>query len=87
MNANDDNDLNEIKEIQNYWINIVILRGELMSAEVFILINYDNNYGEEEITEEIAKMVKSNEMDLAEIILHPKTSTSETLASLDKYKV
>jgi len=61
--------------------------GELMSAEEFILIDDDNNHGVEEITdEEIINMLKPNEVDLAEeeIILQPKISTSEALASLDK---
>ena len=58
-----------------------------MSAEEFILIDDDNNYGEEEITdEEIVNMLKPDEMNLAEeeIIFQPKISTSEALASLDK---
>ncbi|GES94641.1 hypothetical protein GLOIN_2v1789983 [Rhizophagus clarus] len=58
-----------------------------MSAKEFILIDDDNNYGEEEITdEEIVNIIKSNETDLAEeeINLQPKISTSEALESLDK---
>ncbi|GES77824.1 tigger transposable element-derived protein 6-like [Rhizophagus clarus] len=61
--------------------------GELMSAKEFILIDDDNNYGEEEITdEEIVNIIKSNKTDLVEevINLQPKISTSEALESLDK---
>ncbi|GBC03585.1 hypothetical protein RclHR1_00520037 [Rhizophagus clarus] len=60
---------------------------ELMSAKEFILIDDDNNYGEEEITdEEIVNIIKSNKTDLVEevINLQPKISTSEALESLDK---
>lgn len=84
----DDDDLNEIEEVQKLldrYGNFTF--GELMSAEEFILIDDDNNYGEEEITdEEIVNMLKPDEMNLAEeeIIFQPKISTSEALASLDK---
>src|SRR4051812_17817347 len=84
----DDDNLNEIEEVQqllNQYSNFNF--GDLMSAEEFILIDDDNNYEEKEITdEEIVNMIKSNEMDLVEeeIILQPKMSTSEALASLDK---
>ena|SRR6266498_244633 len=84
----DDDNLNEIEEVQkllDQYCNFAF--GELMSAEEFILIDDNNNYGEEEITdEEIVNMIKSNEMDLAEeeIVLQPKISASEVLASLDK---
>lgn len=84
----DDDNLNEIEEIQkllDQYGNFTF--GELMSAEEFILIDDDDNYGEKEITDEdIVNMVKSNEIDLAEeeTILQPKISTSDVLASLDK---
>ncbi|CAG8768690.1 9214_t:CDS:1, partial [Rhizophagus irregularis] len=60
--------------------------GELMSAKEFILIDDNNNYGEEILDEDIVNMVKSNEMDLIEeeLVLQPKISTSKALASLDK---
>ncbi|GBB97520.1 hypothetical protein RclHR1_00030077 [Rhizophagus clarus] len=88
---NNDINLNETEEIQrlldqyNQYSNFTL--GELMSAEEFILIDDDNNYGEEEITdEEIVNIIKSNETDLTkeEINLQPKISTSETLESLNK---
>jgi hypothetical protein len=83
-----DDDLNEIEEIQkllDQYSNFI--SGELMSAKEFILIDDDDNYGGEEFTdEEIVNMVKPNETDLEEeeLILQPKISTSEALASLDK---
>ncbi|CAB4484846.1 unnamed protein product [Rhizophagus irregularis] len=83
-----DDGLNEIEEIQkllDQYSNFI--SGGLMSAREFILIDDDNNYGGEEITdEEIVNMVKPNETDLEEeeLILQPKISTSEALASLDK---
>ncbi|UZO26389.1 uncharacterized protein OCT59_018617 [Rhizophagus irregularis] len=57
-----------------------------MSAKEFILIDDNNNYGEEILDEDIVNMVKSNEMDLIEeeLVLQPKISTSKALASLDK---
>ncbi len=83
-----DGDLNEIDEIQkllDQYSNFI--SGELMSAKKFILIDNEDNYEGEEFTdEEIVNMVKLNETDLEEeeLILHPKISTSEALASLDK---
>ncbi|GBB96268.1 hypothetical protein RclHR1_02710027 [Rhizophagus clarus] len=83
--------LNETEEVQrlldqyNQYSNFTL--SELMSTEEFILINDDNNYEEEEITdEEIVNIIKSNKTDLAEkeINLQPKISTSEALESLDK---
>ncbi|PKY29839.1 hypothetical protein RhiirB3_446632 [Rhizophagus irregularis] len=84
---NDDDNLNEIKEIQkllDQYSNFTF--GELMSAKEFILIDDNNNYGEEILDEDIVNMVKSNEMDLIEeeLVLQPKISTSKALASLDK---
>src|ERR1700722_13088732 len=59
-----------------------------MSAKEFILIDDDDSYGEEEITdEEIVNMVKSNENEIdleEEFILQQKIPTSEVLESLDK---
>ncbi|GES91877.1 tigger transposable element-derived protein 6-like [Rhizophagus clarus] len=78
---NNDINLNETEEVQrlldqyNQYSNFTL--GELMSAEEFILIDDDNNYGEEEITDkEIVNIIKSNETDLAEekINLQPKIS-------------
>ena len=86
---NNDDNLNEIEETQHLldqYNNFVL--GEFMSAEEFILIDDDNNYGEEEITdEEIVNMVKSNENEIdleEEFILQQKIPTSEVLESLDK---
>ncbi|GES81535.1 tigger transposable element-derived protein 6-like [Rhizophagus clarus] len=88
---NNDINLNETEEVQrlldqyNQYNNFTL--GELMSTEEFILIDDDNNYREEEITdEEIVNIIKSNETDLAEeeINLQPKISISEALESLDK---
>ena len=83
-----DDDLNEIEEIQKLLDQYSkFISDQLMSAEEFILIDGDDNYGEVEITdEEIVNMVKPNETDLEEeeLILQPKISTSEALASLDK---
>ncbi|RGB24860.1 hypothetical protein C1646_772510 [Rhizophagus diaphanus] len=59
----------------------------LNKIEEFILIDDNNNYRKEEITdEEIVNMIKSNEINLAEeeIVLQPKISASEVLTSLDK---
>ena len=84
----DDDNLNEIEEVQkllDQYSNFI--SSELMNAKEFILIDDDNNYGEEEITdEEIINMVKSNEINLEEEEeeLVPKISTSEALTSLDK---
>ncbi|GBB90642.1 hypothetical protein RclHR1_17670001 [Rhizophagus clarus] len=81
-----DDDLNEIEEIQkllDQYSNFI--SDELMNAKEFILIDDDDNYGGEKITdEEIVNIVKPNETDLEELILQPKISTSEALASLDK---
>jgi len=86
---NDDEDLNEIEEIQELLDQYSkFISDQLMSAEEFILIDDDDDYGEVEITdEEIVNMVKSNEIDLRdeeELISQPKISTSEALVSLDK---
>jgi hypothetical protein len=77
--------MEEIQKLLDQYNNFI--SDELMSAKEFILIDDDNNYGGEEITdEEIVNMIKPNEMDLEEeeLILQPKISTSEALASLDK---
>jgi hypothetical protein len=85
---NDNENLNEIEEIQELLDQYSKLASDqLMSAEEFILIDDDDNYGEVEITdEEIVNMVKSNEIDLREeeLISQLKISTLEALASLDK---
>uniref|UniRef100_U9UTJ0 Uncharacterized protein n=1 Tax=Rhizophagus irregularis (strain DAOM 181602 / DAOM 197198 / MUCL 43194) TaxID=747089 RepID=U9UTJ0_RHIID len=71
-----DDGLNEIEEIQkllDQYSNFI--SGGLMSAREFILIDDDNNYGGEEITdEEIVNMVKPNETDLEEeeLVLQPQ---------------
>ncbi|GBB93979.1 hypothetical protein RclHR1_02270003 [Rhizophagus clarus] len=68
---NNDINLNETEEVQrlldqyNQYSNFTL--GELMSAEEFILINDDNNYEEEEITDEkIVNIIKLNKTDLVE---------------------
>jgi len=85
---NDDDNLNEIEEIQKLLDQYGDFTfGELMNAEEFILIDDNDNYGEEEISDEdIVNMLKSNELDPIEeeLILRPKISTSEVLVSLDK---
>src|SRR5436189_5101219 len=85
---NDDENLNEIEEIQELLDQYSkFISDQLISAEKFILIDDDDNYGEVEITDkEIVNMVKSNEIDLGEekLISQPKISTSEALVSLDK---
>jgi hypothetical protein len=58
-----------------------------MNAKEFILIDDNDNYrGEEIIDEEIVNMIKPNETDFEEeeLILQPKISTPEVIASLDK---
>ena len=88
QNDNDEDDDDEIKEVQellNQYNNFT--SGELISAKEFILIDDDDNYGEEEITDEdIIKMVKSSEPEVEEddLISQPKITTSVVLESLDK---
>ena len=88
QNDNDEDDDDKIKEVQellNQYNNFT--SGELISAKEFILIDDDDNYGEEEITDEdIIKMVKSSEPEVEEddLISQPKITTSVVLESLDK---
>ena len=82
---NDDDDLDEIEEVEKLLDQYNrFTSGELMSAKEFILIDDDNNYGEEITDEEIVNMVKPNEIDSEEELIQPKISISEALASLDK---
>ncbi|GES96766.1 hypothetical protein GLOIN_2v1789983 [Rhizophagus clarus] len=71
---NNDINLNETEEVQrlldqyNQYSNFTL--GELMSAEEFILINDDNNYEEEEITDEkIPKIFTSKVLELLDKVL------------------
>ena len=88
QNDNDEDADDEIKEVQellNQYNNFT--SDELISAKEFILIDDDDNYGEEEITDEdIIKMVKSSEPEVEEddLISQPKITTSVVLESLDK---
>ena len=80
----DDNEIDEVQKLLDQYNNFT--SGELISAKEFILIDDDDNYGEEEITdEEIIKMVKPNEEEIEDdLISQPKISTLEVLESLDK---
>jgi hypothetical protein len=80
----DDDEIDEVQKLLDQYNNFT--SGELISAKEFILIDDDDNYGEEEITdEEIIKIVKPNEEEIEDdLISQPKISTSEVLESLDK---
>ena len=79
-----DDEIDEVQKLLDQYNNFT--SGELISAKEFILIDDDDNYGEEEITdEEIIKMVKPNEEEIEDdSIPQPKISTSVVLESLDK---
>src|SRR5207245_11616862 len=78
-------EIKEVQELLNQYNNFTL--GELISAKEFILIDDDDNYREEEITDEdIIKMVKSSDPEVEEddLISQPKITTSVVLELLDK---
>ena len=83
-NENDDDDkIEEVQKLLDQYNNFN--SNKFISAKEFILIDDDDNYGEEITDEDIIKLVKSSEPEIEdELIPQPKISTTVVLESLDK---